>query len=181
MKIIVAQTAASGAIYTRQILELLLASNQVEQIALVRSSNAPKVMEYEGESLPCDERIKEYSNSEMFSPLASGSARYDAMIIAPCSAGTIGRIASGISDTLLTRAADVMLKERRPLVLLLRESPLSLIHIRNIATLTEAGAVVMPASPSFYFRENSIEELCLNLSRRVIAQAGVDSARPEFE
>ncbi len=180
MKIILAQTAASGAIYTRQIAELLLTSSAVEQVALIRSENAQSVAQYEGVELPLDERIVEFSVDDMFSPVASGSARYDAMIIAPCSAGTMGRIATGVSDNLITRAADVMLKERRMLLLLLRESPLSLIHIRNMATVTEAGAIVMPAAPSFYFGESSVEELCMNLSRRVVRQVGVDCESREF-
>ncbi|MFI3281319.1 MAG: UbiX family flavin prenyltransferase [Rikenellaceae bacterium] len=181
MKIILAQSAASGAIYTRQIASLLVASPQVEQVALIRSSSAAAVAQYEGVELPQSEKIMEYSNDDMFAPVASGSARYAAMIVAPSSVGTLGRIATGVSDSLICRAADVMLKERRPLVLLVRESPLSLIHLRNMTTLTEAGAVVMPASPSFYNGESSIDELTLNLAQRVVSMAGVECARAEWD
>lgn len=174
MKIIVAQTAASGAIYTRQILSLLISSHQVKQIALIRSRAAAEVSAYEGVELPQSDKIVEYSPNDLFAPVASGSARYEAMIIAPSSVGTAARIAAGVSDSLITRAADVMLKERRRLILLLRETPLSLIHLRNFTTLTEAGAVVMPASPSFYNGESSIEELCMTLSRRAVLLAGVE-------
>ncbi len=180
MKIILAQTAASGAIYTRQIATLLLASPAVSEVALIRSRLSEEVSQHEGVALPCDTRLREYSPDDMFAPVASGSARYAAMIVAPCSVGTAGRIATGVSDSLLTRAADVMLKERRPLILLLRETPLSLIHLRNLTTLTEAGAVVMPASPSFYNGERSIEELCMTLSRRVVDMAGVECPREEW-
>ncbi len=180
MKIILAQSAASGAIYTRQIAQLLLDSPQVTQIALLRSRSAKEVSQFEGVELPLSEKIVEYACDDMFAPVASGSARYAAMIIAPSSVGTMGRIASGVSDSLITRAADVMLKERRPLILLLRESPLSLIHLRNMTTLSEAGAIIMPASPSFYNGESTIEELTLNLSRRVVDMAGVECQRDEW-
>ncbi len=180
MKIIVAQSAASGAIYTRQILELLLASPLVEQIALLRSEHAAAVSAHEGVTLPSDPRIVEYSPDDMFAPVASGSARYDAMIVAPASVGVAGRIAAGISSSLACRAADVMLKERRKLILLIRESPLSLIHLRNMTSLSEAGAIIMPASPSFYNGEASIEELCMNLSKRVVDMCGVHCPRHEW-
>lgn len=180
MKVIVAQTAASGAIYTRQIIELLLQSPQVSQIALVRSRAAEAVAQHEGVTLPCTDRIVEYVPDDMFAPVASGSARYSAMIIAPASAGTMGRIAAGVSDSLITRAADVMLKERRALVLLLRETPLSLIHLQNMVTLTQAGAVIMPASPSFYNGEQTIEQLTENLCRRVVDIAGIECERCEW-
>ncbi|MFR9523404.1 MAG: UbiX family flavin prenyltransferase [Rikenellaceae bacterium] len=180
MKVIVAQTAASGAIYTRHILSLLIASPQVSQIALIRSNFAGQVAEHEGVELPTSVKVVEYDNGDMFAPVASGSARYSAMIVAPASAGTAGRIAAGVSDSLICRAADVMLKERRRLVLLLRESPLSLIHLRNLTTLTEAGAVVMPASPSFYNGESSIDDLALSLARRVVDMAGVECQRDEW-
>lgn len=181
MKIIVAQTAASGAIYTRQILSLLLSNSRVEQVALIRSRSAAQVSEYEGVELPQDARIVEYAADDMFAPTASGSARYDAMIIAPSSVGTVGRIASGVSNSLITRSADVMLKERRRLVILVRETPLSLIHLQNMTLLTQAGAVIMPASPSFYSGESTLEELTMNLARRVVDMAGVECPRKEWD
>ncbi|MFI3323124.1 MAG: UbiX family flavin prenyltransferase [Rikenellaceae bacterium] len=180
MKIILAQTAASGAIYTRQIATLLLENPAISEVALIRSRHAAEVATHEGVVLPHSERLREYSPDDMFAPVASGSARYAAMIVAPCSVGTVGRIAAGVSDSLLTRAADVMLKERRPLILLVRESPLSLIHLRNMCTVTEAGGVVMPAAPSFYNGEQSVEELCMTLSRRAVDMAGVECSRKEW-
>ncbi|MFI3333098.1 MAG: UbiX family flavin prenyltransferase [Rikenellaceae bacterium] len=181
MKVIVAQCAASGAIYTRQIISLLLASPLIEEVALIRSGSSEDVAAYEGVYLPLsDKRVVEYNNDNLFAPVASGSARYEAMIVAPASVGTLGRIASGVSDSLICRAADVMLKERRRLILLVRETPLSLIHLRNMTTLTEAGAIVMPASPSFYGGESTLSELCMTLSRRVVTMVGIECGAKEW-
>ena len=174
MKIIVAITGASGAIYARQALEVLVAHPDVERVALILSDHAEDVMRAEGVELPTSERIERYDNSDMWASVASGSARWDAMIIIPTSMGTVGRIASGISRTLIERAADVMLKERRRVVVVVRESPYSLIHLRNMTTLTEAGAIVLPASPSFYFNPTTIEELCLTTSLRALEMAGLE-------
>ena len=174
MKIIVAITGASGAIYARQALEVLVAHPDVECVALILSDHAEDVMRAEGVELPASERIERYDNSDMWASVASGSARWDAMIIIPASMGTVGRIASGISRTLIERAADVMLKERRRVVVVVRESPYSLIHLRNMTTLTEAGAIVLPASPSFYFNPTTIEELCLTTSLRALEMAGLE-------
>ena len=174
MKVIVAITGASGAIYARQTLEVLIAHPDVERIALILSDHAEDVMQAESVTLPTSERIVRYANSDMWASVASGSARWDAMIIVPCSMGTVGRIASGVSQTLIERAADVMLKERRRLVLVVRESPYSLIHLRNMTTLTEAGAIILPASPSFYFKPHSIEELCMTTTLRALEMAGIE-------
>ncbi len=176
MKVIVAITAASGAIYARQTIELLLADPRVEQVAMIYSPSARKVALHEGVTLPHAEgdRLVEFDNENLFCSVASGSARWDSMLIVPCSVGTLGRIASGVSDSLIARAADVMLKERRPLILVVRESPLSLIHLRNMTTLTEAGAVIMPASPSYYMGEQSLEEVALSISSRAVSMAGAD-------
>ena len=174
MKIIVAITGASGAIYARQALEVLVAHPDVEHVALILSDHAEDVMRAEGVELPTSERIERCDNSDMWASVASGSARWDAMIIIPASMGTVGRIASGISRTLIERAADVMLKERRRVVVVVRESPYSLIHLRNMTTLTEAGAIVLPASPSFYFNPTTIEELCLTTSLRALEMAGLE-------
>lgn len=181
MKIVVAVTAASGAIYARLTIEALLGCSEVEHIALIYSTHAAEVAEYEGVRMPADPRIAVYRNDDMFAPPASGSASYDAMIVVPCSAGTLGRIASGVSQTLIERAADVMLKERRPLVLALREAPYSLIHIRNMAAVTECGAVVIPASPSFYSRPQSIDELCGTVVERLLHHAGVAAEHYEWK
>lgn len=180
MRVIVAITGASGAIYARKTLELLLASSEVSRIALIRSRYADDVMRAEGVMLPTDERVEEYANDDMWASPASGSARWDAMIVVPASMGTLGRVASGVSSTLIERAADVMLKERRRLIFVVRESPYSLIHLRNMTTLTEAGAIIAPASPSFYFRPDSIGELCLGVAARVVALAGVATSHPEW-
>lgn len=177
MNIIVAISGASGAIYARQTLEVLCSHPDVEHIALILSSNAEAVIEAEGESLPTSERITHYANDDMWASVASGSARWDAMVIVPASMGTVGRVASGISRTLIERAADVMLKERRPLVVVVRESPYSLIHLRNMTTLTESGAIVVPASPSFYFRPESIEELCQSITLRAVEMCGLKVER----
>lgn len=174
MKIIVAVTGASGSIYARQVLEALVAHAEVERIALILSDHAEDVMRAEGISLPISERIECFDNSDMWASVASGSARWDAMIIVPASMGTVGRIASGISRTLIERAADVMLKERRRMVVVVRESPYSLIHLRNMTTLTEAGAIILPASPSFYFNPTTIDELCLTTSLRALEMAGLE-------
>lgn len=144
MKLILAVTAASGAVYARQTAERLAALDCVESVALVYSDVAPTVMAHEGVALPDHPKFVRYDNRDLFAPPASGSARYDAMIVVPCSVGTAGRIASGVSQTLIERAADVMLKERRRLILVVRETPLSLIHLRNLTALAECGAVVLP-------------------------------------
>lgn len=180
MKVIVAVTGASGAIYARQVLELLLESRDVEEIALLRSTHAPDVLEAEGVALPTSERITPMDNNDMWASVASGSAQWDAMIVVPASMGCVARIASGVSERLIERAADVMLKERRRVVVVVREAPYSLIHLRNMTTLTEAGAVVIPASPAFYFRPTTIEELCMHHSRRIVAAAGVRVERQEW-
>ena len=180
MRVVVAVTAASGAIYARQCLELLLASSSVERIALIYSGEAEAVAESEGVKMPEDNRIEIYSNDDMWASPASGSARWDSMVIVPSTMGTIGRIASGVSQTLIERSADVMLKERRRLVIVAREAPYSLIHLRNMTTLTEAGAIILPASPSFYFNPTTIEELCLTISQRAVELAGIEVLHREW-
>ena len=179
MKIIVAITAASGAIYARQLLESLMASAQVEQIALILSTNAEAVAEVEQVTLPQSSKIIRYANDNLFASVASGSAEWDAMVIVPSSVGTMGRVASGVSQTLIERAADVMLKERRKLIVVVRETPYSLIHLRNMTTLTEAGAVVLPASPSFYSHPKSLDDAIMTVVERIIAHVGV--SQPHFE
>lgn len=173
MRVLVAITGASGAIYARQAVEMLIANDSVEAIGIIYSDNAPDVLKAEGVTLPTSTKIAYFANDDMWSSAASGSSRWNAMIIIPASMGTCGRIAVGISRTLIERAADVMLKERRRLVVVVREAPYSLIHLRNMVTLTEAGAVVIPASPSFYFNPTSIEELCMTITTRAIEMAGV--------
>ena len=180
MNIIVAITGASGAIYSRQVLDLLIASTEVEHVALIMSSHAEEVIQQEGVNLPDDPRIVTYSNDDMWSSVASGSARWDAMVVVPASMGTVARIASGVSRTLIERAADVMLKERRRLIVVVREAPYSLIHLRNMTTLSEAGAIIMPASPAFYLGAETIDELCLRLSERVVELTGLAISHPRW-
>lgn len=177
-KIIVAVTGASGSIYGRKIVESLAGIAELEEIAVVVSRNGAAVMEYEGEKIDVvDGRLVFYSNDDMFAPPASGSADYDAMVIVPCSMGSVGRIASGVSQDLIGRAADVMLKERRPLVVVVRETPLSTIHLHNLSALSECGAIVLPASPSFYSRPGNIEELCDTVVERIIKLLGFGTLR----
>ena len=181
MRVIVAVTAASGAIYARQCLELLLSRSEVERIALIYSTHAKAVAESEGITMPEDSRIEIYDNDNIWASPASGSARWDSMIIVPATMGTIARIASGISQSLIERSADVMLKERRKLVIVAREAPYSLIHLRNMTTLTEAGAIIIPASPSFYFNPSTIEELCMTISTRAVEHLGITTNHQEWQ
>lgn len=175
-KIIIAVTGASGAVYAKLLLEKLQTLNdQVEQAGIVFSSSAKEVWKYEignsdFEKLP----FKVYGRNDFNAPFASGSARYMTMIVCPCSMGTLGRIASGISNDLITRAADVILKERRKLILVTRDTPLSLIHINNMKTVTEAGGIICPASPSFYSKPETIEQLTSTVIDRVLDLAGFD-------
>ena len=174
MKVVVAITGASGSIYARLTIEALLRASEVEHIALIYSNTAREVVEFEGEKIPTSDKITIYDNHNLFAPPASGSAAYDAMVVVPSSVGTMGRIAHGLSQTLIERTADVMLKERRRLMLVVREAPYSLIHLRNMTSLTEAGAIIIPASPSFYSHPSTIEEACLTVVERVISLLGIN-------
>lgn len=176
MNILVGVTGASGSVYARQLLEGLLAAygGSVGRIGLVVSRRGAEVAAWEGVELPRDERIERFDNDDMFSSPASGSARWDAMAIVPASMGCVGRIACGVSSDLTARAADVMLKEGRKLVVVPRETPLNLIHLRNLTTLAEAGAVILPASPSFYSRPADLEAVCATVTERILSRLGVD-------
>ena len=180
MRVVVAITAASGAIYARQLLTSLVESDEVERIAVIYSANARAVAAHEGETMPMSAKIEEYDNDNLFASPASGSARWDAMVVVPSSVGTIGRVASGVSQTLIERSADVMLKERRRLIFVVRETPYSLIHLRNMTALTEAGAVILPATPSFYSLPKDIEEVCQTVTERITAMLGIEAARYEW-
>ena len=159
MKIVVAVTAASGALYARLCLEQLLRAEEVSEIALVYSTHASEVADFEGVTMPEDPRIRIFDNDDLFAPPASCSADYDAMAVVPCSVGTLGRIACGVSQSLIERAADVMLKERRRLVLMARETPLHLTHLRNMVSVTEMGAVVCPPMPAFYLKPQTVADI----------------------
>jgi 4-hydroxy-3-polyprenylbenzoate decarboxylase len=173
LNIIVAVTGASGTIYARQLLERLLVSPQVARIALIVSCRGKEVTEWEGVTLPADPRIEQFDNDDMFASVASGSAQWGAMVVVPCSMGCVGRIASGVSSDLIARAADVSLKEGRQLIVVPRETPLNLIHLRNLVSLAEAGTIVLPASPSFYSHPADVEALCATLTDRILERLGV--------
>lgn len=177
-KIVVAITGASGSIYAKVLLgKLQLLSDQIETVGVVMSDNAKEVWKFElGNSLYDNLPFTLYSKSDFFAPFASGSARYDSMIICPCSMGTLARIAGGISNDLTTRAADVMLKERRKLILITRDTPLNLIHINNMKTVTEAGGIICPASPSFYSRPQTFEALAATVVDRAIDLCGLEQS-----
>ncbi|OSZ80431.1 3-octaprenyl-4-hydroxybenzoate carboxy-lyase [Chitinophagaceae bacterium IBVUCB2] len=175
-KIVVAISGASGSIYAKNLLEKLLAAkNQLAELSVVMTENAKQVWETElAEKSYSELPVKFYSTKDFMAPFASGSGQYDTMIIIPCSMGTLGRIAGGISNDLITRAADVVLKERRKLICVVRETPYSLIHIRNMETVTLAGGIICPATPSFYSRPASIEEVAATVVDRVLDLAGID-------
>lgn len=170
-----AVTGASGSVYAELLMRQLLSHPDLTELALIFSDNGRAVAEYEGAAglfEPYDARVKVFDNHDMFAPPASGSAGYDSMVIIPCSMGTVGRIAHGISGDLISRAADVMLKERRKLVVVPRETPMSTIHLRNLTALSECGAVIVPACPSFYSHPATIEELCRTVTDRACEHLG---------
>jgi 4-hydroxy-3-polyprenylbenzoate decarboxylase len=177
-KIILAITGASGSIYAQSIINSLLKEElqtQYQELNIVLSSNAKEVWKYElgtfdKKQIP----FKIYDKNDFSAPFASGSAGFDTMIIAPCSMGTLGRIATGISNDLISRAADVILKERRKLILLTRETPLNLIQINNMKIITETGGVICPATPSFYSNPKNIDELVKTVTDRVLQLAGFE-------
>jgi 4-hydroxy-3-polyprenylbenzoate decarboxylase len=175
-KLIVGVTGASGSIYAKLLLDKLIEQeNRFNAIALVMSENGRRVWEYElGAVNFGSSKVEQYACNDFFAPVASGSAGYEAMVIVPCTMGTLGRIASGTSDDLICRAADVMLKERKRLILVTREAPLSLIHIENMRRVTRAGAIVYPASPSFYGKPQTLDEALMTVVNRVLELAGVE-------
>ncbi|MGE0566765.1 MAG: UbiX family flavin prenyltransferase [Bacteroidia bacterium] len=175
-KIVVAVTGASGSIYAKVLFDRLkeLKSN-FSEIAVVFSDNAKEVwkLELENDSFK-DYPFKFYNKSDFMAPFASGSAKFNFMVVCPCSMGTMARIANGISNDLITRAADVILKERRRLILVTRDTPLSIIHINNMKLITEAGGVILPASPSFYSKPNNFEDLASTIIDRIIDLIGIE-------
>ena len=181
-KIVIGVTGASGAIYAKVLFDKLASlQNQIDKIGVVMSDNAKAVWKYELDNEAyADYNFDFYDKSDFFAPFASGSAKYDTLIICPCSMGTMGRIASGVSNDLITRSADVMLKEKRNLILVARDTPYNLIHIRNMETLTLAGATICPATPSFYSKPTDFEALASTVVDRVISLAGLDSGGYEW-
>jgi 4-hydroxy-3-polyprenylbenzoate decarboxylase len=175
-KIVIAITGASGSVYAKSLLDNLLKyQDQLSEVAIVMSDNAKDVWKYElGNTVYDQYPFEFYQKMDFYAPFASGSARYNIMIVCPCSMGTMARIASGISNDLITRAADVILKERRKLILVTRDTPLSLIHINNMKTITEAGGIIAPASPSFYSKPSTFEAIADTVTHRVLDLAGIN-------
>jgi 4-hydroxy-3-polyprenylbenzoate decarboxylase len=175
-KVVVGIGGASGSIYAKVMLDKLeQLKDQTAAIGVIMSENAKFNWKYELDN----ESYKDYSfdfyeSKDFMAPFASGSAKYDTMILIPCSMGLLSRVAHGISSDLVTRAADVVLKERRKLILVTRETPLSLIHINNMKTVTEAGGIICPAVPSFYSKPKDFEELAATVVDRVLDLAGFD-------
>lgn len=176
-KIVVAVTGASGAIYAKLLLDKLQQlSTQITEVGVVMSDNARQVWELElGNNDHNTYPFKFYDKGDFMAPFASGSARFDTMVIVPCSMGTLGRIAGGVSNDLTTRAADVILKERRKLILVARDMPFSLIHIRNMETITLAGGIICPAVPSFYSQPQTVEAVAMTVVNRVIDLMGLNN------
>ena len=175
-KIVVAITGASGSLYASLLLNKLAQLNmQWSELSVVMTENAKQVWETElGNTAYKNFAVKFFQQNDFSAPFASGSGRYDTMIIVPCSMGTLGRIATGVSSDLITRAADVILKERRKLICVVRDTPFNLIHIRNMETVTLAGGIICPASPSFYSRPQTIEAVAATVVDRVLDLAGLD-------
>lgn len=176
-KIAVAITGASGSIYAKLFLQKLAAlKEQVTELSVVMTENAKQVWQTELN----DDSYKNFSaryfqTKDFTAPFASGSAKYDALVIIPCSMGTLGRIAAGVSNDLITRGADVMLKERKKLICVIRDTPYNLIHIRNMETVTLAGGIICPASPSFYNKPTTIEQAAATVVNRVIDLIGLEN------
>lgn len=174
-KIVVAITGASGSIYPKILLNKLISvKDQWSALGIIITDNAKIVWQTElGDETYKSYDAKYFVKNDFMAPFASGSGDYDIMIIVPCSMGTLGRIASGVSGDLISRAADVILKERRKLICVIREAPYNLIHIRNMETVTTAGGIICPATPSFYSRPQTIEDVASTVVDRIIDLAGL--------
>ncbi len=173
-KIVLGIGGSSGSVYAQRLISKLSKIKDIE-VGIVMSTNA--IVNWEIEIGPFDESqipFKIYTKNDFNAPFASGSAKYDTMIICPSSMGLVGRIATGISNDLMTRAADVILKERRKLIIVPREAPYSLIHLRNMTSITEAGGIICPATPSFYSGPSSLVEIVDTVVDRVIDLAGLE-------
>jgi len=174
-QIVVGIGGSSGSIYAKVLLDRLSSlSDQLDKVGVVMSDNARFNWKYElGNDDYKSYNFDFYEKMDFMAPFASGSARYDTMIVCPCSMGVVGRIATGISNDLMTRAADVILKERRRLILVPRDTPYSLIHLNTRKAITEAGGIICPASPSFYSKPKDFEALAATVIDRVIDLAGL--------
>lgn len=166
-------TGASGAIYTQRLLDNL-AGHEVHFISTQHAREVAQLELPKGELNISPKVIRHDEHDSMFVPFVSGSAKFDAMVVIPASMGTIGRVAHGASDSTIARAADVFLKERRKLIFVPRESPYNLIHLRNMTVLTEAGAIILPASPPFYHKPKTITELADAVVARVLDHLGIE-------
>jgi 4-hydroxy-3-polyprenylbenzoate decarboxylase len=175
-KIVVAVTGASGAIYAKVLLDTLMKlQQQWSSIGVVMTENAKTVWTTELDTQDYNAYpVTFYTQQDFFAPFASGSGQFNSMIIIPCSMGTLARIAGGISNDLITRAADVILKERRKLICVVRDTPYNLVHIRNMETVTLAGGIICPATPSFYSKPKTLEEVAATVTDRVLDLAGLD-------
>jgi len=175
-KIVVGVTGASGAVYAAALFsQLSKLSAQVDEVAVVFSETARIVWKQEtGKDFANDYGFKLYEPNDFFAPFASGSSDFDTMLIVPCTMGTLGRIASGLSNDLMTRTADVVLKENRRLILMVRETPFNLIHVENMRKVILAGGKIFPAIPSFYNHPRSIDEMVNNLVLRLLEFSGFE-------
>lgn len=175
-KIAIGIGGSSGSLYAKILLDKLTQyQSQIDAVGIVMSDNAKFNWEFELGNKDYEKytHFDFYSKNDFLAPFASGSAQYDTMIVCPCSMGLLGRIAHGISNDLITRAADVILKERRRLILVPRDTPYNLIHINNMKTITEAGGIISPACPSFYSRPTTIEEVAATVVDRVLDLVGI--------
>src|SRR5438270_8429504 len=175
MKIVIGATGASGSIYLQRLLEQI--NTTEHEVHLVMTAHARQVADHELLNFRLPPKVLHHAENDMNVPFVSGSARFDAMVIVPCSMSTLGRIGSGSGESALLRAADVFLKERRKLIVVPRETPWSLVHSRNVVSLLEAGAVVLPAIPSFYSRPKSVVEVVDTVVWRVLDQIGLPSSK----
>ena len=175
-KIVVAITGASGSIYAKVLLDKLSSlKDQWTDLSIIMTNNAKEVWKTEMENESFQAYASQfYSTTDFSAPFASGSGKYDTMIIVPCSMGMLGRIAAGISNDLITRAADVILKERRKLICVIRDTPYNLIHIKNMETVTLAGGIICPATPSFYSKPQNFEQMAATVIDRILDLSGLD-------
>ncbi|MCW3093724.1 MAG: 3-octaprenyl-4-hydroxybenzoate carboxy-lyase [Ferruginibacter sp.] len=175
-KIVIAITGASGSLYAKLLLDKLMGlQDQWTELSVILTENAKLVWKTELENTDyLNYPVKYFGQQDFMAPFASGSGQYNTMIIIPCSMGTLGRIATGISNDLISRAADVVLKERRKLICVVRDTPYSLVHIRNMETITLAGGIIAPATPSFYSKPATIEAVAATVVDRILDLAGLN-------
>ncbi len=173
--IVIGITGASGSVYAQKLVDTLIDLSKVHNIKLsvVISKDAEAVVTHElGKEIDLPEGVFKYENSDFNAPFASGSSVADVLVVVPCSVSSLGKIANGVSDNLICRAADVVLKERKKLILVTRETPLSYIHVTNMQTITLAGGIILPASPSYYLKPRTVEDLVMSVVNRIVDQIG---------